>query len=88
MGIFDSLGRDRKGSLNGRGQKNQNGSRNPVQMLGALKNDPMGVVRQAGFKIPNGMRDPQQMVQYLFQSGQIDNGQLQMIQNAVSSRRR
>lgn len=84
MGIFDSLGRKQQG----RDQKIQNGSRNPVQMLGTLKNDPVGVVQQAGFNIPKGMRDPQQIVRYLLQSGQIDNGQLQMIQNAVSNRRR
>lgn len=90
MGIFDSLGRGRQGSGSGYGrdQKNQNGPRNPTQMLGMLKSDPMGVVRQAGFNIPKGMNDPQQMVRYLLQSGQIDNGQLQMIQNAVSGRRR
>lgn len=90
MSIFDSLGKSRQGSGSGygRGQKNQNGSRNPVQMLGELKNDPIGTVQQAGFKIPKGMRDPQQIVQYLLQSNQIDNGQIQMIRNAVSGRRR
>lgn len=84
MGIFESLGRKQQG----RDQKIQNGSRNPVQMLGALKNDPENIVRKAGFNIPKGMRDPRQIVQYLLQSDQIDNGQIQMIQNAVSSRRR
>ena len=85
MGIFDSLG---GGGQQRRDRRNQNESRNPMQMLGLLKRNPMGILQQAGYSIPKGMTDPRQMVNHLWQTGQIDNSDLQMIQDAVSPRRR
>ena len=85
MGIFDSL-------FVG-GPQIQNGSRiqgrrqNPMRMLMELKRDPVGVLTQAGYKVPKDCRDGKQLVEYLYNSGQIGNGELQMIQNAVSGRR-
>lgn len=89
MGIFDSLF--------GGGPQIQNGARNqarrqnPMQMLFQLKRNPAEILRQAGFNIPANIRDSGDgsgYINYLYQSGQIGNGDLQMIQNAVSGRRR
>lgn len=89
MGIFDSLF--------GGGPQIQNGSRmqarrqNPMQMLFQLKRNPAEVLRQAGFSIPANIRDPGDgsgYINYLYQSGQVDNGILQTIQNAAGGRRR
>ena len=89
MGIFDSLF--------GGGPQIQNGSRipqrrqNPIQMLAQLKRDPSMVLRQSGFNIPSNVRDPGDgsgYMQYLRETGQVDDGVIGMIQNAVSGRRR
>lgn len=88
MGIFDSL--------IGGGQQIQNGSRNqtrrqnPMQMLMQLKRNPGTVLRQSGFNIPSNVRDPGDgsgYMQYLRETGQVDDGMLNLIQNAVSKRR-
>lgn len=88
MGIFDSL----SGSL----PQIQNGSRiqtrrqNPIQMLMQLKRNPGAILRQSGFNIPSNVNDPGDgsgYMQYLRETGQIDDGMLNLIQNAVSRRR-
>lgn len=88
MGIFDSL--------IGSSQQIQNGSRkqtrrqNPMQMLMQLKRNPGAVLRQSGFNIPSNVHDPGDgsgYMQYLRDTGQIDDGVLDLIQNAVSKRR-
>ena len=88
MGIFDSL--------SGGGQQIQNGSRNqtrrqnPMQMLMQLKRNPGAILRQSGFNIPSNVRDPGDgsgYMQYLRETGQIDEGMFNLIQNAVSRRR-
>lgn len=83
MSIFDSL----VGS-----PKIQNGSRNnrmtPMQMLGRLKANPYGALTEAGFTVPKDCKDAREMVKYLLDTNQVDNSQIQMIQNVVSSRRR
>lgn len=88
MGIFDSL--------IGGGQQIQNGSRNqtrrqnPMQMLMQLKRNPGAILRQSGFNIPSNVRDPGDgsgYMQYLRETGQVDDGMLNLIQNAVSRRR-
>ena len=84
MGIFDSL----VGAEKNQGRSNQNRPRNPMQMLGMLKSNPRGILQQAGYTIPNGMSSPRQMVNYLLDSRQINNEQLQTIKDAVSQRRR
>ena len=88
MGIFDSL--------SGGGQQIQNGSRNrtrrqnPMQMLMQLKRDPAVVLRQSGFNIPSNVHDPGDgsgYMQYLRETGQVDDNMIGIIQNAVSRRR-
>lgn len=67
MGIFDQLGG---------GGRQRLPQMNPMQMLGQLRQDPVGILRQAGFNIPAGMSSPQQMVNYLLQSGQVGQGRV------------
>lgn len=67
MGMFDNLGK---------GQTPQN----PMQMMSQLRSDPGGVLRQAGYNIPDGMTNPQQIVNHLLNSGQVNNGRLNMAQ--------
>lgn len=88
MGIFDSL-------FGGTPQI-QNGSRNRGQrqslwqMLMQLKHDPTAILRQSGFNIPSNVRDPGDgsgYANYLKETGQVDEGILNIIQNVVSRRR-
>lgn len=53
---------------------------NIMQMLPGLKQNPISALQSAGFNIPNNLSNPQQIVQYLMQSGQINQGQLDYAQ--------
>lgn len=88
MGIFDSLSGSNPQIQNG--SRNQNRRQNPIQMLMQLKRNPGAILRQSGFNIPSNVRDPGDgsgYMQYLRETGQIDDGMLSLIQNAVSRRR-
>lgn len=50
---------------------------NPMQMLNALKSDPVSVLRSRGLNIPDGMNNPNQIIQHLLQSGQIPQARYQ-----------
>jgi len=87
MGIFDSLF---GGPQIQNGSRNPTRRQNPMQMLMQLKRNPGAVLRQSGFNIPSNVRDPGDgsgYMQYLRETGQIDDGMLSLIQNAVSKRR-
>lgn len=89
MGIFDSLVGNTPRIQNG--SRNQQRKQNPMQMLMQLKRNPGAILRQSGFNIPSNVRDPGDgsgYMQYLRETGQVDDGMLSIIQNAVSSRRR
>ena len=49
-------------------------------MLNQLKNDPMGLLKKAGYNIPSNVTGPQQIVEYLTQSGQLSQAQLNQAQ--------
>ena len=88
MGIFDSLSGSNPQIQNG--SRNQARRQNPIQMLMQLKRNPGAILRQSGFNIPSNVRDPGDgsgYMQYLRETGQIDDGMLNLIQNAVSRRR-
>ena len=88
MGIFDSLFGGGPQIQNG--SRNQSRRQNPMQMLMQLKRNPGAILRQSGFNIPSNVRDPGDgsgYMQYLRETGQIDDGMLNLIQNAVSRRR-
>lgn len=88
MSIFDSLIGSSQQIQNG--SRNQTRRQNPMQMLMQLKHNPGAVLRQSGFNIPSNVRDPGDgsgYMQYLRETGQIDDGMLGLIQNAVSRRR-
>lgn len=58
--------------LNGsQGTASPQGYNNPMQMLQALRNDPVGLLRGRGLNIPDGMTNPQQIINHLLQSGQV-----------------
>ena len=88
MGIFDSLFGGAPQIQNG--SRNQTRRQNPMQMLMQLKRNPGAILRQSGFNIPANVRDPGDgsgYMQYLRETGQVDDGMLSLIQNAVSRRR-
>lgn len=68
MGVFDQLG------------KGQQVQQSPMQMLSQLRSNPAGMLRQAGYNIPDGMNNPQQIVNHLLNSGQVNQGRLNMAQ--------
>lgn len=68
MGMFDQLG------------KGQQVQQNPMQMLSQLRSNPVGMLKQAGYNIPDGMTNPQQIINHLLNSGQINQGRLNMAQ--------
>lgn len=89
MGIFDSLFGGASQIQNG--SRNQTRRQNPMQMLMQLKRNPGAVLRQSGFNIPSNVRDPGDgsgYMQYLRETGQVDDGMLNLIQDTVSNRRR
>lgn len=53
-----------------------------------LKKNPSSVLQRAGLNVPAGMNDPQQIINYLLQSGQINNPRLQMAQKMMGMIRR
>lgn len=78
MGLFDSLF--------GGSQNIQNGSRNQnyIQMLSSLMSNPYEFAKNNGLNIPSNIKHPKQMVNYIINSGQVDGGMLNAIQNVVS----
>ena len=74
MGLFDSLGN--KGNFTA--------TMNPQQILGQLKSNPQTTLKQAGFSIPDGMNNPGQIINYLLQSGQVNNSRIQMANNMLN----
>lgn len=88
MGIFDSLFGGAPQIQNG--SRNQSRRQNPMQMLMQLKRDPAIILRQSGFNIPSNVRDPGDgsgYAKYLRETGQVDEGLLNIIQNVASRRR-
>ena len=64
--------------LNGsQGGASPQGYNNPMQMLQALRSDPVGLLRGRGLNIPDGMTNPQQIINHLLQSGQVPQGRYQ-----------
>ena len=53
---------------------------NMLQMLTQLQQNPLALLGKAGFNIPNNLSNPQQIIQYLTQSGQINQNQLNQAQ--------
>ena len=88
MSIFDSLSESNPQIQNG--SRNQQRKQNPMQMLMQLKRNPGAILRQSGFNIPSNVRDPGDgsgYMQYLRETGQADEGILNIVQSVVSRRR-
>ena len=52
------------------------GGINPMQMLSQLRSNPLGLLKQAGFNVPTNLNNPQEIIQYLMNSGQVSQQQL------------
>ena len=53
---------------------------NEQNMMGMLRQDPVGTLRNAGFNVPDGIgNDPMATVMHLLQSGQISSPMMQRI---------
>lgn len=72
MSLFDSLGKQVTPQ-----------APNPQHLLQQLRNNPVSTLKQAGLNIPSGMSDPGQIINYLLQSGQVNNSRLQMAQRMM-----
>ena len=66
------------GLLGGNGMPGPLG--NMMQMLGQLKQNPLGLLQRAGYNIPANLNDPQQIIRHLTQTGQINQTQLNQAQ--------
>lgn len=49
---------------------------NPLQMLQALKANPMQFLMQRRMNLPQGMTDPQAILNHLMQTGQVSQDQV------------
>lgn len=61
---------------------------NPMQMLNALKSDPVSVLRSRGLNIPDGMNNPNQIIQHLLQSGQVPQSRYQQAMQMMQGMKR
>lgn len=61
---------------------------NPMSMITQLQRNPLGMLRAAGFNIPQNINSPQDIVQFLAQSGQVSQAQLNAAQQAAQMFRR
>lgn len=50
----------------------------PADLLQQIKANPAEFLKQANINIPSGMNNPDQIINYLMQSGQINNPRLAM----------
>lgn len=74
MSLFDSLNSQPQQPMN------------PMQRLQALKQNPASVLQQAGMNIPQGMNNPTQIIQYLLQSGQVQQNRYNQILSMLGRR--
>lgn len=53
---------------------------NPMALLSQLQGNPMAMLSQAGFRVPQNINSPKAIVEYLTQSGQLSQAQLNQAQ--------
>lgn len=70
MSMFESLGNS------GNVSQNQKQQMNPMQAVNQLKQNPVSFLKQAGYNIPETTNNPNEIIQYLLQSGQIQQSRL------------
>ena len=70
MGLFNDLGNNQQ----------QQTAQNPMQMLSQLKQHPAEMLKQAGYNIPDNLNNPQQIINHLLNSGQVNQGRVNMAQ--------
>lgn len=72
-------------ALKNNNQNNNQNNKTMQQQLDDLRSDPIKVLKQKGFNVPSNIdvRNPGQIINYLTQSGQINNPRLQMAQRVA-----
>lgn len=78
MSMFESLGKS------GNAQPNQQQQMNPMQAVSQLKQNPASFLKQAGYSIPENATNPNEIIQYLMQSGQIQQSRLSGAQQMLA----
>ena len=61
------------------------GGMNPMAMLSQLKTNPLGFLRQRGFNVPDNISDPNAIVQYLMNSGQVNQQMYNQARNMAQN---
>jgi len=56
------------------------GMQGPMAMLTQLKQNPMALLQRAGYNVPSNLNSPQAIIQYLTQTGQINQQMLNQAQ--------
>ena len=56
------------------------GGMNIPGMMAQLQQNPLALLNKAGFNVPTNINSPQQIIQYLTQTGQINQNQLNQAQ--------
>lgn len=56
------------------------GMQGPMAMLMQLKQNPMALLQRAGYNVPSNLNSPQAIIQYLTQTGQINQQMLNQAQ--------
>lgn len=58
---------------------------NPLTLLSQLKSNPLALLNRAGFQIPTNISSPQDILQYLMNSGQISQQQVNQAQQMAKT---
>ena len=58
---------------------------NPLTLLNQLKGNPLALLNRAGYKIPANINSPQEILQYLMNSGQISQQQVNQAQQMAKN---
>lgn len=61
---------------------------NPMQLLQALRQNPVQALRQAGLNVPANLSDPNAIIQHLMNSGQISQAQYNQARQLAAQFRR
>ena len=57
-----------------------NTGNNPMSLLLSLRSNPLALLSKAGYQIPTNINSPQEILQYLMNSGQVSQQQMNQAQ--------
>ena len=58
---------------------------NPLSLLTQLKSNPLALLNRAGYQIPTNINSPQDILQYLMNSGQVSQQQMNYAQQMAKT---